>query len=204
LVAVSKLKPASDILALYQDAEVKQLHFGENYSQELMEKAELLPKDIKWHFIGGLQSSESFFSLNLYLGIYLLLAIYMRSSEVSLSLSLSLSLHGISYKRFNGTTSLTKKKPPRQMQTPSISNPQPLLRLLNRLRKESNPAQRRSRNPQRPPPAQHPHPSEHLRGEHEIRRRARLRNDGARETCTNHLSVVESIRSYDYWCDCAE
>jgi uncharacterized pyridoxal phosphate-containing UPF0001 family protein len=54
-VAVSKLKPASDILALYQEA--KQEHFGENYAQELMEKADVLPKDIKWHFIGGLQSS---------------------------------------------------------------------------------------------------------------------------------------------------
>ncbi|CAG8962481.1 hypothetical protein HYFRA_00014215 [Hymenoscyphus fraxineus] len=58
LVAVSKLKPASDILALYSDPEVKQVHFGENYAQELMEKAEMLPKDIKWHFIGGLQSNK--------------------------------------------------------------------------------------------------------------------------------------------------
>lgn len=55
LVAVSKLKPASDILALYQEA--RQVHFGENYAQELMEKAEVLPREIKWHFIGGLQSS---------------------------------------------------------------------------------------------------------------------------------------------------
>lgn len=56
LVAVSKLKPASDILALYEGA--KQDHFGENYAQELMEKAELLPRSIKWHFIGGLQSNK--------------------------------------------------------------------------------------------------------------------------------------------------
>ncbi|KAH7342487.1 hypothetical protein BKA65DRAFT_504213 [Rhexocercosporidium sp. MPI-PUGE-AT-0058] len=55
LVAVSKLKPASDILALYQEGH---RHFGENYAQELMEKAEVLPKDIKWHFIGGLQSNK--------------------------------------------------------------------------------------------------------------------------------------------------
>jgi pyridoxal phosphate enzyme (YggS family) len=33
------------------------VHFGENYAQELTEKAELLPKSIQWHFIGGLQSS---------------------------------------------------------------------------------------------------------------------------------------------------
>ena len=59
LVAVSKLKPATDVLALHRDA--KQEHFGENYAQELLEKAELLPKSIKWHFIGGLQSSEFHF-----------------------------------------------------------------------------------------------------------------------------------------------
>jgi uncharacterized pyridoxal phosphate-containing UPF0001 family protein len=58
-VAVSKLKPASDILALHQGGEGSKghVHFGENYAQELSEKAELLPKSIKWHFIGGLQSS---------------------------------------------------------------------------------------------------------------------------------------------------
>ncbi|EPE33164.1 PLP-binding barrel [Glarea lozoyensis ATCC 20868] len=58
LVAVSKLKPATDILALYQDQDVKQVHFGENYAQELTEKAKMLPKEIKWHFIGGLQSNK--------------------------------------------------------------------------------------------------------------------------------------------------
>ncbi|CZR56847.1 probable Putative unspecific racemase [Phialocephala subalpina] len=56
LVAVSKLKPASDIQALYNDG---QRHFGENYAQELMEKAAILPKDIRWHFIGGLQSNKA-------------------------------------------------------------------------------------------------------------------------------------------------
>lgn len=61
MVAVSKLKPASDILALHQEAKVE--HFGENYAQELMEKAELLPRSIKWHFIGGLQSSRCLFLL---------------------------------------------------------------------------------------------------------------------------------------------
>ena len=59
LVAVSKLKPANDILALARRAEPPQLHFGENYAQELAQKAGLLPRDIRWHFIGGLQSSES-------------------------------------------------------------------------------------------------------------------------------------------------
>ncbi|CUM63991.1 uncharacterized protein PRCAT00001579001 [Priceomyces carsonii] len=55
LVAVSKLKPSSDIKALY-DIGVR--HFGENYVQELIEKSQELPKDIKWHFIGGLQSGK--------------------------------------------------------------------------------------------------------------------------------------------------
>ncbi|KAI5448852.1 hypothetical protein NCC49_006073 [Naganishia albida] len=56
LVAVSKLKPASDILALY---DAGHRHFGENYIQELTEKAAQLPKDIEWHFIGTLQSNKA-------------------------------------------------------------------------------------------------------------------------------------------------
>ncbi|KAK3949402.1 hypothetical protein QBC32DRAFT_349224 [Pseudoneurospora amorphoporcata] len=58
LVAVSKLKPANDILALHEAPQVKHVHFGENYAQELQQKAELLPRTIKWHFIGGLQSTH--------------------------------------------------------------------------------------------------------------------------------------------------
>lgn len=54
LVAVSKLKPANDILALLPH----HTHFGENYAQELTAKAALLPRAIHWHFIGGLQSSH--------------------------------------------------------------------------------------------------------------------------------------------------
>ncbi|KAL2832416.1 hypothetical protein BDW59DRAFT_169323 [Aspergillus cavernicola] len=57
LIAVSKLKPASDILALHNPP-TSHLHFGENYLQELQEKARLLPPTIKWHFIGGLQSNK--------------------------------------------------------------------------------------------------------------------------------------------------
>lgn len=57
LVAVSKLKPASDILALHQPP-TSHLHFGENYLQELLEKSRLLPPSIRWHFIGGLQSNK--------------------------------------------------------------------------------------------------------------------------------------------------
>ncbi|SCZ90279.1 BZ3500_MvSof-1268-A1-R1_Chr1-3g01889 [Microbotryum saponariae] len=56
LVAVSKLKPSSDILALY-DHGVR--HFGENYPQELVDKAKELPSDIRFHFIGSLQSNKA-------------------------------------------------------------------------------------------------------------------------------------------------
>jgi PLP dependent protein len=55
LVAVSKTKPVEDILELYN---LGQRDFGENYVQELVEKAEQLPKDIRWHFIGHLQSNK--------------------------------------------------------------------------------------------------------------------------------------------------
>ncbi|QEC66186.1 YggS family pyridoxal phosphate-dependent enzyme [Panacibacter ginsenosidivorans] len=55
LVAVSKTKPAEDILALYK---LGQRDFGENYVQELTDKETALPKDIRWHFIGHLQSNK--------------------------------------------------------------------------------------------------------------------------------------------------
>ena len=57
LIAVSKLKPANDILALHQKPS-SQLDFGENYAQELTEKAGLLPKSIQWHMIGALQTNK--------------------------------------------------------------------------------------------------------------------------------------------------
>lgn len=55
LVAVSKTKPASDIQALY---DLGHRDFGENYVQELVEKAKQLPTDIRWHFIGHLQRNK--------------------------------------------------------------------------------------------------------------------------------------------------
>lgn len=55
LVAVSKTKPASDIQELY---DLGQRDFGENYVQELAEKQVVLPNDIRWHFIGHLQSNK--------------------------------------------------------------------------------------------------------------------------------------------------
>ncbi len=55
LIAVSKKKSAGDIKALY---ELGQKDFGENYVQELVDKYEQLPKDIRWHFIGHLQTNK--------------------------------------------------------------------------------------------------------------------------------------------------
>ncbi|KAI8836578.1 hypothetical protein BC829DRAFT_52443 [Chytridium lagenaria] len=55
LVAVSKTKPVADVKAAY---DLGQRHFGENYVQELVDKAPVLPADIKWHFIGTLQSNK--------------------------------------------------------------------------------------------------------------------------------------------------
>ena len=55
LVAVSKIKPVSDIQALY---DLGQRDFGENYVQELLDKQAQLPVDINWHFIGHLQSNK--------------------------------------------------------------------------------------------------------------------------------------------------
>lgn len=58
LLAVSKTKPASDVMQAYHAG---QRHFGENYPQELAEKvAELADyNDICWHFIGPLQSNKT-------------------------------------------------------------------------------------------------------------------------------------------------
>ncbi len=55
LIAVSKTKPAEDILVLYNHG-VRD--FGENKVQELTEKYEQLPKDIRWHLIGHLQTNK--------------------------------------------------------------------------------------------------------------------------------------------------
>ena len=55
LVAVSKTKPNEDIQSLY---DLGQRDFGENYVQELADKQAVLPKDIRWHFIGHLQRNK--------------------------------------------------------------------------------------------------------------------------------------------------
>ena len=55
LVAVSKTKPNADLLEAYNSG---QKVFGENKVQELVQKAEDLPKDIIWHMIGHLQRNK--------------------------------------------------------------------------------------------------------------------------------------------------
>jgi pyridoxal phosphate enzyme (YggS family) len=57
LLAVSKTKPAVDIVAAYQAG---QRHFAESYLQEAMKKQqELAAFDITWHFIGPIQSNKT-------------------------------------------------------------------------------------------------------------------------------------------------
>jgi PLP dependent protein len=55
LVAVSKTKPASDIMEAY---EAGQRIFGENRAGEMAAKRESLPRDIEWHQIGHLQTNK--------------------------------------------------------------------------------------------------------------------------------------------------
>src|ERR1700744_4402936 len=55
LIAVSKTKPAEEIMEAY---DAGQRVFGENMVQELVDKQEHLPKDIQWHLIGHLQSNK--------------------------------------------------------------------------------------------------------------------------------------------------
>ena len=55
LVAVSKTKSIEEIKELY---DLGQKDFGENYVQEVTEKQSQLPNDIRWHFIGHLQSNK--------------------------------------------------------------------------------------------------------------------------------------------------
>lgn len=55
LVAISKFHPKEYIEAAYGEG---QRIFGESHEQELKGKAETLPKDIEWHFIGHLQTNK--------------------------------------------------------------------------------------------------------------------------------------------------
>ena len=55
LIAVSKTKPAEAVAEAYRAG---QRLFGENHAQEITAKAPVLPKDIRWHFIGNLQKNK--------------------------------------------------------------------------------------------------------------------------------------------------
>jgi pyridoxal phosphate enzyme (YggS family) len=81
LLAVSKTKSVEEIQALY---DLGQRDFGENYVQELLEKQLRLPKDIRWHFIGHLQTNKVKF---------LAPFIYMIQSVDSLKLLLEIDKH---------------------------------------------------------------------------------------------------------------
>ena len=81
LLAVSKTKSVEEIQALY---DLGQRDFGENYVQELLEKQSQLPKDIRWHFIGHLQTNKVKF---------LVPFIYMIQSVDSLKLLLEIDKH---------------------------------------------------------------------------------------------------------------
>ncbi len=55
VVVVSKKRSDEEILAYYQEGV---LDFGENRAQDLIAKANRLPDDIRWHFIGHLQRNK--------------------------------------------------------------------------------------------------------------------------------------------------
>ncbi|MGB0374297.1 MAG: YggS family pyridoxal phosphate-dependent enzyme [Flavobacteriaceae bacterium] len=55
LVAVSKTKPVASLLEAHQTG---QRDFGENKVQELVDKASVLPQNIRWHMIGHLQRNK--------------------------------------------------------------------------------------------------------------------------------------------------
>ena len=55
VVAVGKTFPAETLMAVY---EAGHRDFGENRAQELTVKADLMPGDIRWHFVGPLQRNK--------------------------------------------------------------------------------------------------------------------------------------------------
>jgi pyridoxal phosphate enzyme (YggS family) len=55
LVAVSKTKPVADLMECYNAG---QRIFGENKVQEMVDKYQIMPKDIDWHLIGHLQTNK--------------------------------------------------------------------------------------------------------------------------------------------------
>lgn len=85
LIAVSKTKPVSMIQECY-DAGIRD--FGENKVQELVEKYEQLPKDIRWHMIGHLQTNKV---------KYIIDKVYMIHSVDSLKLAQEISRQAVKH-----------------------------------------------------------------------------------------------------------
>ena len=77
LVAVSKTKPVELLMEAYKQG---QRIFGENKAMELIEKAEQMPKDIEWHFIGHLQRNK----VNLYLPVLHIPILLQLATDISL------------------------------------------------------------------------------------------------------------------------
>jgi PLP dependent protein len=87
LLAVSKTKSVEEIQTLY---DIGQRDFGENYVQEMLEKQIALPKDIRWHFIGHLQTNKV---------KYIAPFVYMIQSVDSLKLLLEIDKHAAKNQR---------------------------------------------------------------------------------------------------------
>ena len=96
LIAVSKTKPVSDINELYK---LGHRDFGENYVQELTDKVQQLPADIRWHFIGHLQRNKVKFILPFVHLIHsvdslrLLLEIEKQASKIGHQISVLLQIY---------------------------------------------------------------------------------------------------------------
>ena len=96
LVAVSKLQTIESIKELY---DLGQRDFGENYVQELLEKKDKLPPDIRWHFIGNLQSNKvKYIAPFVYLihgvnSVSTLKEIQKQASKLNKSIAILLQLH---------------------------------------------------------------------------------------------------------------
>lgn len=87
LVAVSKFKPVELIMEAYSTGH---RDFGENRPQELKEKMATLPKDIKWHFIGHLQTNKI---------KYIIKDVYLIESVDSLRLLEAINLESLKYEK---------------------------------------------------------------------------------------------------------
>ena len=87
LIAVSKTKPVS---ALFEAYEAGARDFGENKVQELVDKYDKLPPDIRWHMIGHLQTNKV---------KYIADKVYMIHSVDSVKLAEEISKQAVKVKR---------------------------------------------------------------------------------------------------------